>query len=217
MKKRFLPILLAAALIAATPAQAFASCVTLIGVTNFTPADGYADNIAMTVLRSNSTEQISLYYTDATPDTYYMLTISNTDSGADPFKPTSANVVGMDMFKATSTSTWFTLTPNLTAGSTYYVYISTGSCTTSTSGVETWTYVPAVKVASFVFTDSPIQTGDLNDDGNLGADDVRTVLSHITGSITTPLTAIQKIKADTNNDGKITVADAYLIHVANQA
>lgn len=225
MKKRFLPILLAAALLAATPAQAFASCAILKGITGFTPEAGYADTLTMTGLRSDETaitavddtwygaEKIRLNFSGATSGTYYLVTISNADSGSDPFTPTSANVAGMDMFKATSANAKFTLYPNLTGNQTYYVYISTGSYTTS-SNVETWTYSPAVKVASFTYGGgATLRTGDLNDDGNRDADDVRLVLSHITGSIATPLTALQKVKADTDNDGKITATDAYLICV----
>jgi len=111
--------------------------------------------------------------------------------------PTADNLQYIDQ-QASDGSISFTLKPKeLTAGTSYSVYLSTTSKT-------------VVKVASFQYGEKPAYTlGDVNGDGKINADDAVLVLRYAVEL--TEFNETQKLAADVSKDGRINADDAVLI------
>lgn len=111
--------------------------------------------------------------------------------------PTADNLQYIDQ-QAGEGSISFTLKPKeLTAGTSYSVYLSTTS-------------KAVTKVASFQYGEKPAYTlGDVNGDGKINADDAVLVLRYAVEL--TEFNETQKLAADVSKDGRINADDAVLI------
>lgn len=111
--------------------------------------------------------------------------------------PTAENLQYIDQ-QASNGSISFTLKPKeLTAGTSYSVYLSTTS-------------KAVTKVASFQYGEKPAYTlGDVNGDGKINADDAVLVLRYAVEL--TEFNETQKLAADVSKDGRINADDAVLI------
>lgn len=111
--------------------------------------------------------------------------------------PTADNLQYIDQ-QASDGSISFTLKPKeLTAGTSYSVYLSTTS-------------KAVTKVASFQYGEKPAYTlGDVNGDGKINADDAVLVLRYAVEL--TEFNETQKLAADVSKDGRINADDAVLI------
>lgn len=111
--------------------------------------------------------------------------------------PTADNLQYIDQ-QASDGSISFTLKPKeLTAGTSYSVYLSTTS-------------KAVTKVASFQYGEKPAYTlGDVNDDGKINSTDALLVLQYAVNTVS--LDSAQQMAADVNRDGKINSTDALLI------
>ena len=111
--------------------------------------------------------------------------------------PTAENLQYIDQ-QASDGSISFTLKPKeLTAGTSYSVYLSTTS-------------KAVTKVASFQYGEKPAYTlGDVNGDGRINADDAVLVLRYAVEL--TEFNETQKLAADVSKDGRINADDAVLI------
>lgn len=111
--------------------------------------------------------------------------------------PTADNLQYIDQ-QASDGSVSFTLKPKeLTAGTSYSVYLSTTS-------------KAVTKVASFQYGEKPAYTlGDVNGDGKINADDAVLVLRYAVEL--TEFNETQKLAADVSKDGRINADDAVLI------
>lgn len=111
--------------------------------------------------------------------------------------PTAENLQYIDQ-QASDGSISFTLKPKeLTAGTSYSVYLSTTS-------------KAVTKVASFQYGEKPAYTlGDVNDDGNIDAKDAVFVLRY--AAKLADLNSQQQLSADVNADGAIDAKDAVKI------
>ena len=111
--------------------------------------------------------------------------------------PTAENLQYIDQ-QANDGSISFTLKPKeLTAGTSYSVYLSTTS-------------KAVTKVASFQYGEKPAYTlGDVNGDGRINADDAVLVLRYAVEL--TEFNETQKLAADVSKDGRINADDAVLI------
>lgn len=111
--------------------------------------------------------------------------------------PTADNLQYIDQ-QASNGSISFTLKPKeLTAGTSYSVYLSTTS-------------KAVTKVASFQYGEKPAYTlGDVNNDGKINSTDALLVLQYAVNTVS--LDSAQQMAADVNRDGKINSTDALLI------
>lgn len=111
--------------------------------------------------------------------------------------PTAENLQYIDQ-QASDGSISFTLKPKeLTAGTSYSVYLSTTS-------------KAVIKVASFQYGEKPAYTlGDVNNDGKINSTDALLVLQYAVNTVS--LDSAQQMAADVNRDGKINSTDALLI------
>lgn len=111
--------------------------------------------------------------------------------------PTADNLQYIDQ-QASDGSVSFTLKPKeLTAGTSYSVYLSTTS-------------KAVTKVASFQYGEKPAYTlGNVNGDGKINADDAVLVLRYAVEL--TEFNETQKLAADVSKDGRINADDAVLI------
>lgn len=111
--------------------------------------------------------------------------------------PTADNLQYIDQ-QAGEGSISFTLKPKeLTAGTSYSVYLSTTS-------------KAVTKVASFQYGEKPAYTlGDVNNDGKINSTDALLVLQYAVNTVS--LDSAQQMAADVNRDGKINSTDALLI------
>lgn len=195
MKRKLSALLLAALLLVSLSMTALAAGTPAYGAYNVKAESGYT-------LTPDGTAE-SGFYADASA---FTLSCPAGTSGeqtlvlllaGDSRVPTADNLQYIDQ-QAGEGSISFTLKPKeLTAGTSYSVYLSTTS-------------KAVTKVASFQYGEKPAYTlGDVNGDGRINADDAVLVLRYAVEL--TEFNETQKLAADVSKDGRINADDAVLI------
>lgn len=195
MKRKLSALLLAALLLVSLSMTALAADTPTYGAYNVKAESGYT-------LTPDGTAE-SGFYADASA---FTLSCPAGTSGEqtlvllladDSSVPTADNLQYIDQ-QAGEGSISFTLKPKeLTAGTSYSVYLSTTS-------------KAVTKVASFQYGEKPAYTlGDVNGDGKINADDAVLVLRYAVEL--TEFNETQKLAADVSKDGRINADDAVLI------
>lgn len=195
MKRKLPALLLAALLLVSLSMTALAADTPTYGAYNVKAESGYT-------LTPDGTAE-SGFYADASA---FTLSCPAGTSGEQTLVlllagesrvPTADNLQYIDQ-QASNGSISFTLRPKeLTAGTSYSVYLSTTS-------------KAVTKVASFQYGEKPAYTlGDVNGDGKINADDAVLVLRYAVEL--TEFNETQKLAADVSKDGRINADDAVLI------
>ena len=195
MKRKLSALLLAALLLVSLSMTALAADPPAFGAYNIKAESGYTlmpDGTADGGFYANASA-FTLSCPAGTSGEQTLVLLLAGDSRV----PTADNLQYIDQ-QAGEGSISFTLKPKeLTAGTSYSVYLSTTS-------------KAVTKVASFQYGEKPAYTlGDVNGDGKINADDAVLVLRYAVEL--TELNETQKLAADVSKDGRINADDAVLI------
>ena len=195
MKRKLPALLLAALLLVSLSMTALAEDTPTYGAYNAKAESGYTltpDGTADGGFYANASAfTLSCPAGTSSEQTLVLLLVG------DSRVPTAENLQYIDQ-QASDGSISFTLKPKeLTAGTSYSVYLSTTS-------------KAVTKVASFQYGEKPAYTlGDVNGDGRINADDAVLVLRYAVEL--TEFNETQKLAADVSKDGRINADDAVLI------
>lgn len=195
MKRKFPALMLAALLLISLSMTALAADTPTYGAYNVKAESGYTlmpDGAADGGFYANaSTFTLSCPAGTSGEQTLVLLLAGESSV------PTADNLQYIDQ-QASDGSISFTLKPKeLTAGTSYSVYLSTTS-------------KAVTKVASFQYGEKPAYTlGDVNNDGKINSTDALLVLQYAVNTVS--LDSAQQMAADVNRDGKINSTDALLI------
>lgn len=195
MKRKLSALLLAALLLVSLSMTALAADTPTYGAYNIKAKSGYT-------LTPDGTVD-SGFYANASAFTLSCPAGTNGEQtlvlllAGESSVPTAENLQYIDQ-QASDGSVSFTLKPKeLTAGTSYSVYLSTTS-------------KAVTKVASFQYGEKPAYTlGDVNNDGKINSTDALLVLQYAVNTVS--LDSAQQMAADVNRDGKINSTDALLI------
>lgn len=195
MKRKLSALLLAALLLISLSMTALAADTPTYGAYNVKAESGYTltpDGTADGSFYANASA-FTLSCPAGTSGEQTLVLLLADDSSV----PTADNLQYIDQ-QAGEGSISFTLKPKeLTAGTSYSVYLSTTS-------------KAVTKVASFQYGEKPAYTlGDVNGDGKINADDAVLVLRYAVEL--TEFNETQKLAADVSKDGRINADDAVLI------
>lgn len=195
MKRKLSALLLAALLLVSLSMTALAEDTSTYGAYNVKAESGYTltpDGTADGSFYANASA-FTLSCPAGTSGEQTLVLLLADDSSV----PTADNLQYIDQ-QAGEGSISFTLKPKeLTAGTSYSVYLSTTS-------------KAVTKVASFQYGEKPAYTlGDVNGDGKINADDAVLVLRYAVEL--TEFNETQKLAADVSKDGRINADDAVLI------
>lgn len=195
MKRKLSALLLAALLLVSLSMTALAADTPTYGAYNVKAESGYTlmpDGAADGGFYANASAfTLSCPAGTSGEQTLVLLLVG------DSRVPTADNLQYIDQ-QASDGSISFTLKPKeLTAGTSYSVYLSTTS-------------KAVTKVASFQYGEKPAYTlGDVNNDGKINSTDALLVLQYAVNTVS--LDSAQQMAADVNRDGKINSTDALLI------
>lgn len=195
MKRKLPALLLAALLLVSLSMTALAADTPTYGAYNVKAESGYTlmpDGTANGGFYANASA-FTLSCPAGTSGEQTLVLLLAGDSRV----PTAENLQYIDQ-QASDGSISFTLKPKeLTAGTSYSVYLSTTS-------------KAVTKVASFQYGEKPAYTlGDVNNDGKINSTDALLVLQYAVNTVS--LDSAQQMVADVNRDGKINSTDALLI------
>ena len=195
MKRKLSALLLAALLLISLSMTALAADTPTYGAYNVKAESGYTltpDGAADSGFYANASAFTLSCPAGTSGEQTLVLLLAGKSS-----VPTAENLQYIDQ-QASDGSISFTLKPKeLTAGTSYSVYLSTTS-------------KAVTKVASFQYGEKPAYTlGDVNDDGNIDAKDAVLVLRY--AAKLADLNSQQQLSADVNADGAIDAKDAVKI------
>lgn len=195
MKRKFPALMLAALLLISLSMTALAADTPTYGAYNVKAESGYTlmpDGAADGGFYANASAFTLSCPAGTSGEQTLVLLLAGESS-----VPTADNLQYIDQ-QASDGSISFTLKPKeLTAGTSYSVYLSTTS-------------KAVTKVASFQYGEKPAYTlGDVNNDGKINSTDALLVLQYAVNTVS--LDSAQQMAADVNRDGKINSTDALLI------
>ena len=195
MKRKFPALMLAALLLISLSMTALAADTPTYGAYNVKAESGYTlmpDGAADGGFYANASAFTLSCPAGTSGEQTLVLLLAGESS-----VPTADNLQYIDQ-QASDGSIRFTLKPKeLTAGTSYSVYLSTTS-------------KAVTKVASFQYGEKPAYTlGDVNNDGKINSTDALLVLQYAVNTVS--LDSAQQMAADVNRDGKINSTDALLI------
>lgn len=195
MKRKLSALLLAALLLVSLSMTALAADAPTYGAYNVKAESGYTltpDGTANGGFYANASAFTLSCPAGTSGEQTLVLLLAGESS-----VPTAENLQYIDQ-QASDGSISFTLKPKeLTAGTSYSVYLSTTS-------------KAVIKVASFQYGEKPAYTlGDVNNDGKINSTDALLVLQYAVNTVS--LDSAQQMAADVNRDGKINSTDALLI------
>ena len=195
MKRKFPALMLAALLLISLSMTALAADTPTYGAYNVKAESGYTlmpDGAADGGFYANASAFTLSCPAGTSGEQTLVLLLAGESS-----VPTADNLQYIDQ-QASDGSIRFTLKPKeLTAGTSYSVYLSTTS-------------KAVTKVASFQYGEKPAYTlGDVNNDGKINSTDALLVLQYAVNTVS--LDSAQQMAADVNRYGKINSTDALLI------